>query len=61
MYSIYLFFYSISNINECPSKDKEACVATDDARRSAIAPSCDIPSRSRTVKLLAWEKDYYMC
>ena len=29
-------------------------VATDDA------PSCEVPSRRRTIKPLAWQKDYYM-
>ena len=29
-------------------------VATDDA------PSCEVPSRRRTIKPFAWQKDYYM-
>ena len=29
-------------------------VATDDA------PSCEVPSRRRTIKPPAWQKDYYM-
>ena len=29
-------------------------VATDDA------PSCEVPSRRRTIKLSAWQKDHYM-
>ena len=31
-----------------------AYVATDDA------PSCEVPSRRRTIKPPAWQKDYYM-
>ena len=32
----------------------EVTVATDDA------PSCEVPSRRRTIKPPAWQKDYYM-
>ena len=33
---------------------KDDFVATDDA------PSCEVPSRRRTIKPPAWQKDYYM-
>ena len=33
---------------------KAYIVATDDA------PSCEVPSRRRTIKPPAWQKDYYM-
>ena len=35
-------------------------VATDDADRSAIGPSCEVPFKRRTVKPPAWQKDYYV-
>ena len=40
--------------NEAAKNSLDTCVATDDA------PSCEVPSRRRTVKPLAWQKDYYM-
>ena len=50
---------SLKDMHEPPAlkhllnKEIEA-VATDDA------PSCEVPSRRRTIKPPAWQKDYYM-
>ena len=56
----YNCFTKGRNLNGTTRVVFESYVATDDARRSAIPPSCEVPSRRQTIKTPARQKDYYV-